>query len=287
MGELPDTPFCCPPRLNLPKGGAGGRGLPVHPSGPPSPSPTLGHPGHCCSAQGLSLPIHQMDRGLWKSWPCGRGRGRDTLSVLPLSPTPFFRLPLGCESSTHSGACATLWLLSPPLHPLWGAPGCPKPPNTTHIPPAAQLSGQSPRHLPGEGQSCAFLSLLRTSGTPAPRAEQPNAARTQTPPTLRGQPGKGPQGWCGWTQGQGGTVPTVGHPGNRVQALGLTQRPLCGHWGRHYTSQDASLCGPPSFPLTTPAARFPPLFHQPIGGGRGGGAQMWLLGAGRWGADPI
>lgn len=104
----------------------------------------------------------------------GKARAVERTLSHPLPTPPFFRLPLGYDSSTHSGSCATLWLLSPALHPLRGAPGCPEPPNTTHIPPglASQLLGQRPWPA-GRGPSWAFLSLLRTLGPPAPRASGP------------------------------------------------------------------------------------------------------------------
>lgn len=109
-------------------------------------------------------------------WAEAFGKARAVARSLshPLPTPPFFRLPLGSDSSTHSGSCATLWLLSPPLHPLRGAPGCPEPPNTTHIPPglASQLLGQRPWPA-GRGPSWAFLSLLGTLGPPAPQASGP------------------------------------------------------------------------------------------------------------------
>lgn len=74
---------------------------------------------------------------------------------------PIFRLPLGCDSSTHLGACATLWL-------------CPHPSTLSGEPPAAPSHPTKPTFLQaqpacfqarasaclwGEGLNRAFLSL--------------------------------------------------------------------------------------------------------------------------------
>lgn len=196
----------------------------------------------------------------------------DTRSVLPLSPAPFFRLPLGHDSSAHLGACATLWLLSPPLRPLWGAPSCPEPPNTPHIPLVAQLSGQSPRTSPGRGTGLCLPGPPKDLGTPAPKAEQeqqPHPARTHTPPASSGPAWQGTPGlvWPDprppWRQGRGPGADTEAFVWPLRQALHfpgrLSLRP--GLFPADHTSCSA----PPSVP--------------PACGGRGG-AQMWLLGAG-------
>lgn len=62
------------------------------------------------------------------------------------------------------------------------------------------------------------------------------------------------------------------HPGphwDRGSGLKTDTEAFVWHSGRHYTSQDASLRGPPSFPPTTPAAQLPPLFCQPVVVGEG------------------
>lgn len=125
-----------------------------------------------CSAQDKALPYSgpQSPHLLNGRKPLEiQGRG-GALSVPPLSPPPFFRLPLGCDSSTHSGACATLWLLSPPLHPLRGEPPAalshPTQPTILLAQPAFQT--RAPECLWREGPNQIFLSLLKTRG---PQAE--------------------------------------------------------------------------------------------------------------------
>lgn len=129
-----------------------------------------------CNFLGLNLPICQMGRGLWESKVIERSVPPLLFSTLPWAVT---------HPPTHSGACATLWLLSPPLHPLRGAPCCPKPPNIIHIPPslASRLLGQSP-WTAGRGMSWAFLSLRRTLGHPAPTAKWPSPVLTGIPPVV-------------------------------------------------------------------------------------------------------
>lgn len=58
--------------------------------------------------------------------------------------------------------------------------------------------------------------------------------------------------------------------------------------GSQYTSRDASLHGPPSFPPTAPAAQLPPLFHQSaVGAGGGSDVAVGSRRMGGGGRDPI
>lgn len=76
------------------------------------------------------------------------------------------------------------------------------------------------------------------------------------------------------------------HPGShwdRGSGLKTDTEAFVWHSGRHYTSQDTSLRGPPSFPPTTPAAQLPPLFCQPmvVGEGSDVAATRRRMGGGR------
>lgn len=72
-------------------------------------------------------------------------------------------------------------------------------------------------------------------------------------------------------QAAGPTSPKdPGPPWERGPGLGADTEAFVWCAGSQYTSRDASLHGPPSFPPTAPAAQLPPLFRQSAVGAGGG-----------------
>lgn len=213
-----------PPRSSLALGllspACHGRTLQRWSEGPRASGPYQAHPGHCCPARASVSPSVKWTEG---SGRAGHGGG-GTQSVLPLFPTPFFRLPLGCDSSNHSGACATLWLPSAPLRPLWGAPGCPEPPNTTHSPLAGRLPGQSPPTSPRRGVQLCLPRPPQDLWGASPQRQAAQRGSNPDPSHLEGP---------AWRA----TEPRVGAAGPKAvaersqarAALGTGSRP----WGQH------------------------------------------------------
>lgn len=157
-------------------GGAGGWGLPAHirPTqataarpGPQSPHPlneqrALEEPATAGAALSPSCPSSPL---LFSAFPWAVTHPTTRALVQPSGSCP--------HPSALSGEP-----LAAPSHPT----------QPTILWPVGSQDRAS-RRLPGEGCSCAFLGLLRTSGAPAPSAKQPSVARTQIPPTSQGQPG--------------------------------------------------------------------------------------------------
>lgn len=89
MGELPDTPFCCSPRLNFPKGGAGGQGLPVH-LGSTQPLPNSWPPWTLLFGPGPQSPHPSNGQRLLEELAMGQGPGaRHSVCPAPLPHSLF------------------------------------------------------------------------------------------------------------------------------------------------------------------------------------------------------